>query len=186
MLQSEGIHSGLRDAAQQFDGGLRSFPAASDKRFNDAYGYDPPNEDYQDLFSRQATVSSSQRETQSILYSAGWLIPDDFSVCKPVFVAHSVLSASWLLRETLTEDALPSTGWEKLVYAAQRLADNASEPPSAQQPREPPSRLSKRAALFALLLPSERLRLAQRRLARPPRSHPSPARVRTSPQHSLP
>ncbi|KAH8688614.1 hypothetical protein GQ44DRAFT_734508 [Phaeosphaeriaceae sp. PMI808] len=59
-----------------------------------------------------------------------WLvIPDDSSVCKPVFIAHSVLSTIWLLRETLASDSLTADGWEKLVGAARDLADESSAAP---------------------------------------------------------
>lgn len=158
----------LEEAAEQFDGGPRSFPLASESGFALKYGYDPPNEDYQKLFWRQTTVSGSQRNALFCPHSAGWLIPDETSICKPVFIAHSVLSAIWLLRETLAEDALPDDAWIKLVYAAQDLArteseDAQKEPPSAQRPHDSPSRSPKRAlpwaATSAPALPSKRPRL---------------------------
>jgi hypothetical protein len=144
----------LDDAAEQFDGGLRSFPVASYNRFSSTYGYDPPNEDYQKLFLRQATVSSSPRNSLFCPHSAGWLIPNDGSACKPVFIAHSVLSALWLLRETLASDALSGEGWDKLVCAARDLADDPSDPsyeapPSAQKPRDSPQPGTKRSAISA-------------------------------------
>jgi hypothetical protein len=43
-------------------------------------------------------------------------------MCKPVFVAHSVLSAIWLLRETLGYYAVPDSVWRSLVDAVYRLA----------------------------------------------------------------
>jgi hypothetical protein len=43
-------------------------------------------------------------------------------MCKPVFVAYSVLSAIWLLRETLGHYAVPDSVWRSLVDAAHRLA----------------------------------------------------------------
>jgi hypothetical protein len=101
----------LEEAAEQFDSGPRSFPLASESGFAHKYGYDPPNEDYQKLFWRQTTVSNSQRNALFCPYSAGWLILDETSICKPVFVAYSVLLAIWLLRETLAEDALPDDAW---------------------------------------------------------------------------
>jgi hypothetical protein len=167
----------LDEAAEQLDGGLRSFPIASYNRFSSTYGYDPPNEDYQKLFFRQATVSSSQRDSLFCPRSAGWLIPNDGSVCKPIFVAHSVLSAIWLLRETLGSDALPGEGWDKLVCAARDLADDASaasyeEPPSAQRPRDSPQPSTKRPTTSA---PSSSLK---RR--RPSTAPPSPTSLQLS------
>ncbi|UPX16738.1 uncharacterized protein EKO05_0007125 [Ascochyta rabiei] len=97
----------------------------------------------------KATVLDSQRDALFRPHSAGWLIPAETSVCKPVFVAYSVLSAIWLLKETLAKDALPADAWARL-----------KEPPSAQQPRDslPPS--TKRAAASSSARPSKRLRRA--------------------------
>jgi hypothetical protein len=102
----------LYKAAERFDGGARSFPLASEVAFASEYGYEPPNEEYEKLFFRQTYIPRSQRDPNSSPHSAGWLVPDpdDASVCKPVFVAHSVLSAIWLLRETLADDALSNDG----------------------------------------------------------------------------
>ncbi|KAE8852431.1 hypothetical protein PTNB73_10598 [Pyrenophora teres f. teres] len=125
----------LDKAAEQFDGGRRSFPLASEADFAHNYAYEPPNEDYQKLFFRQATVPGSQHNTLFCPHSAGWLIPNDTSICKPVFIAHSVLSAIWLLRETLADNALSDDAWNHLVCAAESLAqDGREEPPSAQKP----------------------------------------------------
>ncbi|EFQ89322.1 hypothetical protein PTT_14460, partial [Pyrenophora teres f. teres 0-1] len=104
----------LDKAAEQFDGGRRSFPLASEADFAHNYTYEPPNEDYQKLFFRQATVPGSQHNTLFCPHSAGWLIPNDTSICKPVFIAHSVLSAIWLLRETLADNALSDDAWNHL------------------------------------------------------------------------
>ncbi|KAK1912061.1 hypothetical protein P3342_012544 [Pyrenophora teres f. teres] len=128
----------LDKAAEQFDGGRRSFPLASEADFAHNYAYEPPNEDYQKLFFRQATVPGSQHNTL-FSHSAGWLIPNDTSICKPVFIAHSVLSAIWLLRETLADNALSDDAWNHLVCAAESLAqDGREEPPSAQKPLASP------------------------------------------------
>ncbi|KAK1920521.1 hypothetical protein P3342_008282 [Pyrenophora teres f. teres] len=108
----------LDKAAEQFDGGRRSFPLASEADFAHNYAYEPPNEDYQKLFFRQATVPGSQHNTLFCPHSAGWLIPNDTSICKPVFIAHSVLSAIWLLRETLADNALSDDAWNHLGRAA--------------------------------------------------------------------
>lgn len=138
----------LNHASAQFHGGPRSFPLLRDASLARQYGYDPPNEDYQKLFFRQATVASSQRDESLSPRSAGWLIPDEGSVCRPVFVAHSVLSAIWLLRETLADDALSSEGWHRLVNAATSLAqaEEPEVPPSAQRPPLSLSQRQKRVA----------------------------------------
>ncbi|UPX11859.1 uncharacterized protein EKO05_0002443 [Ascochyta rabiei] len=132
----------LDSAAERFDGGRWSFPLASKADFVRNYAYEPPNEDYEKLFFCRATISRSQRDPGARPHSAGWLIPtrDDASVCKPVFIAHSVLSAIWLLRETLADDVLPDNIWDRLVCAAESLAeDGMEEPPSAQKPFASPS-----------------------------------------------
>ncbi|KAF9695620.1 hypothetical protein EKO04_006295 [Ascochyta lentis] len=115
-----------------------SFPLASESGFANKYGYAPPNEDYRKLFWRQATVLNSQHGAFSCPPSARWLIPDEARTCKPVFIAHSVLLAIWLLRETLAEDALPNNAWFKLVFAAQDLASTRQlpEPSQTEAPKE--------------------------------------------------
>jgi hypothetical protein len=124
----------LNDAASRFNGGRRSFPPSSDATFARCT-YDPPNPDYQKLFRHQATVSRSRRNKQAYPHSAGWLFPESSSICNPVFVAHSVLSAVWLLRNTLGDSALPDAAWGSLVHAACALTDaGIEEPLSAQVP----------------------------------------------------
>ncbi|UPX21362.1 uncharacterized protein EKO05_0011548 [Ascochyta rabiei] len=148
----------LDSAAERFDGGRRSFPLASEADFVRNYAYEPPNEDYEKLFFCRATISRSQRDPGARPHSAGWLIPtcDDASVCKPVFIAYSVLSAIWLLRETLADDVLPDNIWDRLVCAAESLAeDGMEEPPSAQKPFASPSQQASAPPLPQLLQPSE-------------------------------
>lgn len=98
----------LETAAEHFDGGARSFPLALEAAVGRSYAYDPPNEDYEKLFFRQAALSGSQRNGLFCPHSAGWLIPNEPSVCKPVFIAHSVLSAIWLLKESLAAQSTTS------------------------------------------------------------------------------
>jgi hypothetical protein len=121
----------LYKAAERFDGGARSFPLHSEATFARQYAYEPPNKDYQRLFSRHAQISWPQVDEDASPHSAGWLIPDSgsASICKPVFIAHSTLAAIWLLRETLDDDALPAESWCRLVRAAQSLADEPCEDP---------------------------------------------------------
>ncbi|KAE8832108.1 hypothetical protein PTNB73_10511 [Pyrenophora teres f. teres] len=124
-----------------------------------------------------ATVPSSQQNTLFCPHSAGWLIPNDTSICKPVFIAHSVLSAIWLLRETLADNALSDDAWNHLVCAAESLAQNGTEePPSAQKPLASPSE------------PASTPPPHQKK--RPPPSAPAPAstpkRARTTTDETLP
>jgi hypothetical protein len=135
---------------------------ASDAEIARKHGYEPPNEDYEKLFFCQASIPRSQRDPGARPHSAGWLIPgpDNASVCKPVFVAHSVLSAIWLLRDTLADDALSNDSWDRLVCAAQSLAEEGMvEPPSAQKPpASPVARREKRLAPSAQALSPKRAR----------------------------
>lgn len=90
------------EAALRFDGGPRSFPPASDATFAFNWPYEPPNEDYEKLFFRQAVAPSSPRHENAYRpFSCRWLVPDETSLCKPVLVAHSLLSAIWLVRASL-------------------------------------------------------------------------------------
>lgn len=129
----------LEQAAKQCNGGVRSFPLSREATFLHNYAYNSPNEDYQKLFFRQATVSSSQQESLFCSHSAGWLIPNDASNCKPVFIAHSTLLAIWLLKETLPNNTLSADGWKSLVMAAQLLTQHHHEDDQEDRYKEPPS-----------------------------------------------
>ncbi|KAF1357149.1 hypothetical protein EJ07DRAFT_30715, partial [Lizonia empirigonia] len=135
----------LYQAADCSDGGPRSFPLANEASVAGRYGYAPPNEEYERLFFRKATIPRSQRHESAPRSSAGWLIPDpddddSCSLCKPVFIANSLMSAIWLLREMLPDGTLSSDGWDSLVYGAQSVANDGVvvEPPSAQKPSASP------------------------------------------------
>jgi hypothetical protein len=96
-------------------------------------------------------------------HSARWLITNETSVCKSVFVAHSVLSAIWLLRQTLADNALPADAWAKLVSAAQYFARGSGEslpeaPPSALKPPGYPLPSTKRSAAPTMSLTLKRSR----------------------------
>jgi hypothetical protein len=142
----------LSKAAQQLDGGIRSFPTTKEPDFLPKYAYAARNECYQRLFWKAAKPIADQGMRPNN-HSAGWLVPDDPTECKPVFVANSALSAIWLLRQTLPKDTLPDVAWGNLAHAAYRLAhgteDDAEDdeiPPSAQRPRSSCSPSTKRPA----------------------------------------
>jgi hypothetical protein len=171
-------HLVLEYAAEQVDGGTRSFPLGAESNFLQ-YAYDPPNQDYQKLFFRQATVSRSQPDSLFCGASAGWLLPDNTSSCKPVFIAHSTLSAIWLLRKSLPNNALSDSSWEALVAAAQSLAyqtGNDSEeeeiPPSAQKAAVAPY---KRHASLLQESPSKRTHIESQQAAQHSSPEASPA-----------
>lgn len=125
------------EAALRFDGGPRSFPPASDATFAFNWPYEPPNEDYEKLFFRQAVAPSSPRHENAYRpFSCGWLIPDETSLCKPVFVAHSLLSAIWLVRASLpNKEILSDSAWASLASAAEKLSQQGFKdpPPSTRK-----------------------------------------------------
>lgn len=119
--------STLRAATTVIDGGARSFPTAYD---DSVPHYQAPTTAYEKIFFIQASRSSQSTPD----YSAGWLIPDDRIACNPVFVAHSLLCAIALVRDTLPPGAVPDDTWAQLVSAAATLSTDAEVPPSAQPP----------------------------------------------------
>ncbi|KAL5432293.1 hypothetical protein PMIN07_012514 [Paraphaeosphaeria minitans] len=108
----------LEDAAACYDGGPRSFPLAAEGRVLRDFSYDPPNEAYKQLFARQLAVPPHWQSSQTPRHSAGWLLPDNASYCKPVLIAPSLLSAVGLIRQMLPPDTLPDDAWQRLVAAA--------------------------------------------------------------------
>ncbi|KAF2176000.1 hypothetical protein K469DRAFT_608598, partial [Zopfia rhizophila CBS 207.26] len=103
----------LSQAAQQINGGVQSF-TTTELDFLRKYAYTTPNhESYHKLFWNAAKPNSKEG-TPPNDYGAGWLVPDDPTECDPIFVAHSALSAIWLLRETLPKDTLSDANWEHL------------------------------------------------------------------------
>lgn len=128
----EGI---LTLAARQLDGGACSFPLATTVPV-----YEPPNIAYERVLF---DARSSQTGIPPPRYSAGWIISDNNSVCKPVFVAHSLLAAIWLVHETLPVDTLSDDVWACLTHAADKLSSlhGSVPPPSAQKPRTKRARL---------------------------------------------
>ena len=115
------------------------------------YAYIAPNELYRNLFSNAAKRDSDDG-TAPNRCEAGWLVSDNGVECDPVFVAHSTLSAVWLLRETLPKASLSDASWEALARAARLPQQPEGTPPSTQRrrpspPSPPPStaRTAKRA-----------------------------------------
>lgn len=130
-------------------GGDRSFPCSMDAEISQTLGYHASLPEYQALFSSQAEVPGSPPDAVSGEPSAGWVISGETSDCPPLFVAHSTLSAIWLLWKTLPTNTLASRDWSRLTTAALQLVRGTSDeeelvPPSAQL--ETPRRGRKRPA----------------------------------------
>ncbi|KAH7067968.1 hypothetical protein BKA63DRAFT_451022, partial [Paraphoma chrysanthemicola] len=117
----------LADSARTFNGGPCSFPLATTVPV-----YEPPNTEYERVFF---DAKSSYTSTPPQRCSAGWIIPGSDSLCNPIFVAHSLLSAIWLVRETLPPNTLSNDAWACLAHAADKLASlgESIPPPSAQK-----------------------------------------------------
>jgi hypothetical protein len=124
----------LNDAASHRTGGVRSFPVSSDEPVWLKYAYDAPDQVYAKFFFRHMGGHSRIQPAAAAKPAAGWVIPDNQD-CSPVFVAHSVLAAIWLLREMFP--SVSEAAWRELVSAAQALSDGfktPSPPPSTQRP----------------------------------------------------
>jgi hypothetical protein len=128
----------LDDAASHRTGGVRSFPAPSDEPVSLTYAYDAPDEIYAKLWFRHVNGMGRIPPAAAAKPAAGWVLPDSEDV-HPVFVAHSLLAAIWLLREMLP--AVSNASWSEIVSAAQALSDDSktpSPPPSTQRPAAVP------------------------------------------------
>lgn len=119
----------LANATSAFDGGARSFPQESDKAFQDtafhnAHTYKPPNRHYTRFLARAFAGPTDRDEFPR---SAGWVIPtaEDDASCKPVFIAHSLLAAIWLVKETLEHG--DNEFWAGLVHDAIALTGGIDE-----------------------------------------------------------
>ena len=104
----------LADSARTFNGGLCSFPLPTTVPADER-----PNTEYERVFF---DAKSSHTSTPPQRCSAGWIIPGSDSLCNPIFVAHSLLSAIWLVRETLPPNTLSNDAWACLAHAADKLA----------------------------------------------------------------
>jgi hypothetical protein len=124
----------LHDAASHRTGGARSFPVSSDQPIWRKYAYDAPDWGYAKLWFCHVDGHRGTQSDAAATPAAGWVIPDDED-CHPVFVAHSLLAAIWLLREMFP--SVSEATWRELVSAAQALSDSSntpSPPPSTQRP----------------------------------------------------
>lgn len=119
----------LHDATYSPDGGARSFPATYDGRVR---SYVVPTVAYEKLFF---TLRPRQSQCTSPS-SAGWLIPSDIDLCHPVFVAHSLVSAIALVRDTLPGGTLDEDTWTELTSAAIALSDGYEPMPTSAQQTE--------------------------------------------------
>jgi hypothetical protein len=124
----------LDDAASHRTGSVRSFPTPSDELVSLTYAYDAPDEIYAKSWFRRVNGMGRIPPVAAAKPAAGWVLPDREDV-HPVFVAHSLLAAIWLLREMLP--AVSNASWSEIVSAARALSGNSktpSPPPSTQRP----------------------------------------------------
>ncbi|KAL5370742.1 hypothetical protein DPSP01_014689 [Paraphaeosphaeria sporulosa] len=163
----------LQAAMTAVDGGARSFPSAYDASVQH---YQAPTIAYEKAFFHQAS-RPSQRTPD---YSAGWLIADDRSACKPIFVAHSLLCAIALIQNTLPPGVVHDDAWAQLVSAAVTLSTDAEMAPSAQTDPEMPPSAQPAAATPAT--PGRRRTLSPPSASSPKRRRQEP----TTPEPTLP
>lgn len=143
----------LREAANQVDGGGRSFPPSVDSRMSASYRYSPPTEAYEKLLcDLQQNHQPSQEEVQATetrqlkSRSAGWVFPTAGSpACAPVIVAHSIKAALWLIRESLPAGVVDESAWQDLVNAANALEEDAPKANEEELEHVPPPSGQKRA-----------------------------------------
>lgn len=118
----------------------------------DACEYRPPTSDYHAALYELGRPPSEDIDVGlDAPRSAGWIRASRAGTA-PVFVAHSLLSAVWLLWKSLGEGALPDDTWERVTAACSKPTEAADDgifctpttPPSAQpqsspSPPSPPS-----------------------------------------------
>jgi hypothetical protein len=75
--------------------------------------------------------NTSQRSSPPELCCARWIVPNE---CNPIFITYSLLSAVWLIRQTLPANTLSNNTWACLAHAAEKLSSpNRSSPPPSNQ-----------------------------------------------------
>jgi hypothetical protein len=102
----------LDEAAVTLNGGACSFPLSRDVPI-----YKLLNKTYRNAF--WSCFNTSQQSSPPELCCAGWIVPNK---CNPILVAHSLLSAVWLIRQTLPANTLSNDTWACLAHAAEKLS----------------------------------------------------------------
>jgi hypothetical protein len=118
----------LQEAAAHPHGSARGLTGAPSADVVAAHPYRIPSDLYVQLLC-DAAKSSPSFSPVNVRPCAGYLT-SDVGKCGPVFVAHSLFSAVWLLRSSVPQDTLPDSSWLRLTRAAASLArpgDDADE-----------------------------------------------------------
>jgi hypothetical protein len=134
----------LDEAAIREDGGADGLAVGVDGETASQHSYLPPNVQYERvLWEATRSRNSSPVAPVEIAASAGWIIPQAVST-PPVFIAHTMLSAVWLLRQSLPRGAIADAIWAQLAQAAasKELTIKRSTPLS--NPSQEPAQRAKR------------------------------------------
>lgn len=136
----------LDEAAIREDGGAAGLAVGVDAAIARQYAYAPPDAAYEHVLSTATREpADSPSPPMQLAAGAGW-ISSPAPGPPPVFIAHTMLSAVWLLRESLPNDALTEAAWAQLAQAASCAA--LATPPAAPAPSPrvaAPARPAKRA-----------------------------------------
>lgn len=113
----------LDEAAIRDDGGAAGLAAAVDAQQAQQYAYVPPTVAYERALweATRAAESSSSAAPVHVAASAGWILPRAADT-PPVFIAHTMLAAVWLLRQSLPDGAVTPSAWAQLAQAASATA----------------------------------------------------------------
>jgi hypothetical protein len=120
----------LDEAAIRNDGGAAGLAAAVDGQQAQQHPYVPPTVAYERVLweaTRTAELSSSPAPV-NVAASAGWILPRAADT-PPVFIAHTMLAAVWLLRQSLPDGAVTPSAWAQLAQAASATAKSPSPKP---------------------------------------------------------
>lgn len=112
----------LDESVLRDDGGLAgddSLALTVDTGIARQYMYTPPNGDYQRVLweaSKESllTIGTPPANPAS---SAGWAFASTRTTTAPIFVAHSMLAAVWLLRQSLPTHSVSDSVWQHLTAA---------------------------------------------------------------------
>lgn len=105
----------LDEAAIRDDGGAEDIALVVDSDTMSRFAYRPPTSAYERALWESTRPIDPDQAT--IASSAGWIMPQDPDT-KPVFVAHSMLAAVWLLRMSLPAACVPPAMWARLAQSA--------------------------------------------------------------------
>jgi len=129
----------LDEAAIRDDGGAAGLAAAVGDQQAQQHPYVPPTAAYERVLweATRAAEFSSSAAPVNVAASAGWILSRAADT-PPVFIAHTMLAAVWLLRQSLPDGAVTPSAWAQLAQAASATALSTS-PRAGRTKRTRPS-----------------------------------------------